>query len=87
MSAALLVWTSGTCPVFSSAGAAVAHGAALARDESASLHLGDDFRAQLLSALAEMLQNIPADDNDALFRRVSSVVFSGGPSVLQAMCC
>ena len=43
-------------------------GSALAHDHSAAVHLGEDFQAQLLSALAELLHTAPAEDADSRFR-------------------
>ncbi|KAK9809770.1 hypothetical protein WJX73_004494 [Symbiochloris irregularis] len=49
----------------------------LKRDSTASQHLGEDFRAQMLSALAELLQHMPADDADSTFRAVLAVADLG----------
>lgn len=42
--------------------------AEMAHDDSASGQLGEDFRAQMLSALAELLQSVPQEDTDSQFR-------------------
>ena len=50
------------------AGSTAVPGVAMSIDESATTHLQEEFQAQLLSAMAELLQSVPAEDGDALLR-------------------